>query len=350
MKPRIHNKTEFLISLDMLLVLVILSGLSFYYYGIRALITILISVIFCILTDIACIKARKDILHGHDLSSVVTGIILALLMPASVPYYIVIIAAIFSIIISKQIFGGHGYELFNCAAVGFIFVSLCFPLHVLQYPEPFDILDLNYICNNAVFEPDLSTGVITVTRISPINILSGNYSGAMGSTHILVLIVGALFLMMRRSVSAIVFFTEMIFITLFSLCFNGFNLSVLINTLGSDILLFGIIFLSCDYSTVPKTKSSRFIYGLIVSIFTIVIQYAGECDNAIIYAVIIAAPIGIDLDKKALSFAGMLNNSNSDFIVSMRRHFNKHLQNVNETITLIDGDNKDNGSGKSKKS
>lgn len=330
--------------LDMLLVLLVLSGISFYYYGMRVLIIILISVIVCCLTDFICIIARRAKFSIKDISSVITGLVLALMMPASIPYRIVVIAAIFSIIIGKQVFGGHGCEIFNCAAVGFLFVSLCFSGSVLMYPKPFDTLDLSSSVSNVLKESLSKTIFISaVPDISFIDILLGKFCGPMGATHIIVLLVAALFLIFRRSVSAIVFFTEIVSVLAFSFFYNGMSLELTQYTLGGGMLLFGVLFLSCDHSTVPKTRSSRFLYGLTVALLIILFQYLGKTDTAVIFAVIIATPFGIELDRRALSFAEMIKK-NSGLHVTARKVFNKPLHYINETISLLERD--DNTDGK----
>jgi electron transport complex protein RnfE len=161
----------------------------------------------------------------------------------------------------------------------------------------------------------------------------------MGATHVMILLVAALFLILRRSVSAIVFFTETISVLAFSFFYNNMQVDLLPYTLGGDMLLFGIIFLSCDYSTVPKTRSSRFLYGLIVGLMIILFQYFGKAGTAIVFAVIIAAPFGIELDRRALSFAKMLNKNKGSLSLA-KKIFNKPLHYINETITLLERDDK----------
>jgi electron transport complex protein RnfD len=318
----------------------ILSGISFYYYGIRALIIVFISVSVCWLTDFICIIIRKSKYNIRDISSIITGLILALMMPASIPYRIVVIAAVFSIVIGKQAFGGHKCEIFNSAAVGFLFVSLCFADNVFMYPKPFDTLTAASTVTNELSETLSGTVIMSsVPNISFIDILLGKFCGPMGATHIMILLVAALFLILRRSVSAIVFFTETIVVLTFSFFYNNMQIDLLPYTLGGDMLLFGIMFLSCDYSTVPKTRSSRFIYGLIVGFMIILFQYFGKAGTAIVFAVILAAPFGIELDRKALSFAKMLNK-NKGTLSSAKKIFNKPLHYINETITLLERDDK----------
>lgn len=337
-----YEKTELSIMLDMLLVLLILSGISFYYYGLRALIVIFISVSVCYITDFICIAIRKAKYTVSDISPVITGLVLALMMPASVPYRIIVVASIFSITIGKQVFGGHKCEIFNSAAVGFLFVSLCFSDKLFMYPKPFDVLSAASNVSNILNEAFSGEAFMSsIPNVSFIDILLGKFCGPMGATHIMILLVAALFLIFRRSVSGIVFFTETTVVLLFSFLYKNMQINWLPYTLGGDMLLFGVLFLSCDFRTVPKTRSSRFIYGLIVGCMIIFFQYFGKVGTAIVFSVIVAAPFGIELDKRALSFAKMLNKSNGTLSYA-KKLFNKPLHYINETITLLERDDKHN--------
>ena len=208
-----------------------------------------------------------------------------------------------------------------------------------MYPKPFDTLTAASTVTNELSEALSETVIISsVPNISFIDILLGKFCGPMGA-RVMILLVAALFLILRRSVSAIVFFTETISVLAFSFFYNNMQVDLLPYTLGGDMLLFGIIFLSCDYSTVPKTRSSRFLYGLIVGLMIILFQYFGKAGTAIVFAVIIAAPFGIELDRRALSFAKMLNKNKGSLSLA-KKIFNKPLHYINETITLLERDDK----------
>lgn len=120
------DKSVVSIQLDLLLVLGVLSLMSAWYYGMRAMLVILLSVAVCFGTDILCIKLRgKKWDYKSDLSAVICGFVLALMMPASVPYEILIAADLVAIILGKQAFGGAGKNIFNPMAVGFVFAAFC---------------------------------------------------------------------------------------------------------------------------------------------------------------------------------------------------------------------------------
>ncbi len=320
---------------DLLVILVTLSVLSIYYYGLRALIVLLISVITCQVTDIICLKAVKVKENVNNFTSTaVTGFIIALMMPASVVYHFIVITCVFAIIIGKHAFGGHKREIFSSAAAAFLFVSLCFPANLLIYPKPFDKLPTS---SSVSLETLFNASTKSLDSANDImDLLIGKVYGPMGTGFIIILAVCALILILRRSVSAISFFTQIIIISVFSFFYLGRDLLSLVNLLCGGMLIFGILFLSCDFRTIPKTKLSRFIYGAVVAILFLIFEFYSKTENAIIYAVIISAPIGIELDKRALSFADILDKNNSGLAARFKRRFIKPVKSINETLQILE--------------
>ena len=111
---RMNSKSDNLISADMLIALLIPAVIAVYYYGIRAVMIIVVSVAVCLLTDMICYKLRGRVRVKAEISTVVTGLTIALMMSAAVPFYAVVTADLFAMIICKHAFGGRGNEIFNC--------------------------------------------------------------------------------------------------------------------------------------------------------------------------------------------------------------------------------------------
>ena len=325
-------KTNFSIMTDMLIVLLVMSAMSVYYYGVRAAAVIGVAVGTCITADFICCRLRKKD-YEKDISALITGLVLSMMLSASVPYYAVVIAAVFSIVVAKHAFGGYGCEIFNASAVGFLFTSLCFPQNMFTYPRAFSDLPLSSnVPQGLLSESFTRTFLITKSAdLSLFDTLIGKFSGPMGTGFVLLMCVAVVFLILRRSVSAITFFTELAILSVYAFFRYDKDPMCVLYFFSSGMLLFGMIFLSCDYSIIPKTRSSRFVYGIVFALCVILFYDYSTTENAAIYAVILASPIGIELDRKALSFADMVSRRKGLF-----HKLNKPLNHITETLDILD--------------
>ena len=300
-------KSEFSAMLDILLVIAVLTFMSFFYYGARAVVVVLLSAATSYATDFICVKLRKQKYDHKDFSAIVTGSVLALMMPASIPYNILIVTDILAIVVGKQVFGGRGKNIFNPAAVGYLIASFCWKDIVLMYPRPREALALASHVGNTLYPSFTQTlGIATTPSISNFDVLLGKFTGPMGGAHILILLVCAFVLMFRRSISALVFCSGTVTVLLFSYIFPKFGATAeysVFYELFSGMMIFAMIFLACNYYTVPKTRSSRFIYGVLIGGLTVLFRHLSSVDNPIVFAVLIANPLIIPLDQSTLSFS-----------------------------------------------
>lgn len=334
-----NDKTELSVMIDMLIALTALAFAAVYYYGLRAAVTVAISVAVCCAADFICLKLRKKDFVPGDISAAITGLTLGLMMSASAPYYCVVLAAVFAVAAAKHPFGGRGCEIFSPAAAGYLFAELCFPEGMLAYPKPFADIPMTSVVPESVVGQSMTKAFITAeaSSVAYIDIITGNFSGPMGAGFVLLLAVAAVFLMCRRSVSAIAFFAELLAAGLAAFIHYGFKLLPLMYFFSGGMFIFGALFLSCGADIVPKTRSSRLIYGISAGLFTALFHFYAHAENAVVYAVIISAPLGIELDKRALSFADMLKKRRGIFM-----KVSKPLGNVAETLDIIN-DKSENG-------
>ncbi len=321
------TKTEFSAMADILFVACVLTFMCFYYYGLRAVVVVLISVLSSFFTDFACVKIRKMKYDKKDLTAFVSGAILGLMMPASVPYEIVIGANVFAIIVVKQAFGGHGKNIFSIPAVGFLFASLCWKENVLMYPAPFDSLSLSSHVGNtltASFTQTLS--IAKNPSVSYFDIFLGKFTGPMGATHIMILLVCAVVLMFRRSISALTFCGGLGSFLVFAYIFPRFGDSAqasIFYELFAGMNVFGMMFLACDYHALPKIRFSRLLYGFVVGFLSLLFRKLSSVENAVVFAVVIASPLAISIDKSVVSFWGTtkdLFNSARLFVKAKVQH------------------------------
>lgn len=299
-------------NMDILLALMPLLFMAVYYYGLRALALATVAVMTATVTDIVCVLLRKKQLRRTDFSAPVTGLTIALLMPASVSYGVLIFACALAIIVAKQAFGGNEHYIFNPAAVGYAFVSVCWPTQLNLYPKPFAPLPLwGNVTEGLSASFEHTANLAAVPAVSDIDIYLGRFLGPMGGTHILVLLVCAICLMFRRSISPAIFLTSTATIAgiayLFPRVGDSRFTAVAFEMIGG-MLLFGLIFLASDPSILPKTRTGRFWYGLLIGLLTMAFKYFTTTESAIVFALLIVNALSDTLDSRVLRFASRIRS------------------------------------------
>lgn len=318
----------------MLGVLLVLDLMSVYYYGSRAALVTLTAVGTCWAADILCLILRRKPLHIHDISAVITGLAIAAMLPASVPYTVAAAASLFAVCIAKHPFGGHGCEIFSCAAAGYIFAELSFPSAVLSYPKPFASLSTENIVSETL------TGSFTGASMnassvsySGLELLIGKFPGPMGCTFTVLTVVCAAVLMGRKAISSAVFLTELFTVLLWSFVTDGvFGLNA---AAVGGMLIFGIMTLSCDYSMVPGSTGERIFFGFVSAVIIIIISEISTVENPVVYASVIAAPFA----RLAGRQGGLAQRRKR-----LKNIFRSTEADIGETIAMI-GDSSD-GNGK----
>ncbi len=277
--------------------------MAWFYYGKRAIVLMLISALTSYLTEIIAVKLSGKKITKSNLTAVISGIILSLLMPASLPYEYMAISSVMMIVIGKIAFGGLENQIFPCTAVGFALSSLCWGEYILVYPNPVANGALPLASHTGLELAQSFTSIVdsvTVPSISYIDLMLGAYTGPMGTTHIIVLFVCAMTFMFRATASRMVFISSLA--TIFSFQYltptlGNSVISSLIYELLSGSTLFIIIFIACDPAIVPKKRSARLVYGILVGCFTVLFRRVGNIENAAIFGVLAACIFVNSLDK-----------------------------------------------------
>ena len=323
----------------MLTVLIVLNLMAVYYYGLRALLVALTATGTCLAADMLCLIFRRKPLHIHDISAAITGLTLSAMLPASVPYTVAAGAAVFAICIAKHPFGGHGHEVFNCAAAGYIFAELSYPSAVLSYPKPFSTLSLSNIVPETLTSSFTKSAMVaSSSSYTDFELLIGNFTGPMGCTFTVLVLVCALVLISRKAISSAVFFTALGTVLLWSLATDG--VYGLKTSLAGGMLVFGIMALCCDYSLVPKTTGQRIMFGFVSAVMIIAVSEISSLENPVVYASVLAAPMsGLTAVPKGRSRRRKRLNS-----IFGSAHGDAGAQSaandIGETIAMI-GDNSD---------
>lgn len=299
-----HSEVTTMLMLDVIIALLPLYLMAYIYYGPRALLLGATGAASALIFGYLCDLFIDRKIHSYDLSTVVTGLILPLLMPASVSYFLVIIATFFAVFVVKLPFGGTGYNLFNPAAAGFAFVSVCWPDKLFTYPLPMSQLPISWVIEegevtySTAISQMLSSGV--VPAIDRVDFIMGDFAGPMGVTNSLVLLACAVYLLLRRAINWRIpltfFLTSAAFVLLFPRVETTSLLNVLYNLSGSS-LIFGGIFLLNDPVTLPKRNAAKFLYAFWAAIFAMLFQYFSAFDQGIPFAVIIINVFAPLLDR-----------------------------------------------------
>ena len=308
-------------------------------FGFYPLLNTLICVGFCVLFEFLFNLIRKKEQTIGDLSAVVTGIILALTLPAVVPIYVPVVGALFAIVIAKMLFGGIGRNFANPAISARIFLLLAWTSVMTSFVAP---LDWSSLADNNMFfsvsnvfnikMPDLVTsatplahvkealeaGVNPATGINALDMFLGRIGGSAGEVSSLAILIGGAYLLLRKvidwKIPLIYILSTVIFTAIFYSNTGYVGEYVWTYLLGGG-LLFGAFFMATDYATSPKSPIAVIIYGIGLGLLTVIIRKFSSMSEGVSYAILlmnIATPL---LDKiKVRPFGGYPAYKDKDYV------------------------------------
>lgn len=240
-------------------------------FGARALLLVVVTTFACVAFEYIYERLLHKPNTAGDLSAVVTGIILALNMPVGMPLWIAVVGAFVAIVITKQLFGGLGYNFANPALVGRIVLFLSFSKTMTAWVFPDAVSSATPLAQLAAGQkPELLT------------LLLGNHGGCIGETCALALLLGGAYLLIR---GVITWQTPV--------CFVG-TVFVLSLVLGQDALrqvlsgglLLGAFFMATDYVTAPQTYWGRALFGIGAGLLTCLIRFYGSYAEGVSFAIL----------------------------------------------------------------
>lgn len=278
--PHIHSgRSTQKIMLDVIIALLPATIAGTVIFGLRSLLVIAVCVGVCILSEFLFNLIVKKEQSIGDLSAVVTGLILALNLPANAPLWEAGVGAVFAIIVVKCLFGGVGKNVVNPAATARVFMLVAFSsLSSVAYPQNM---------------PDTATGATPLAQLAEGNtpelmdLFMGNIGGAMGETCKLALLIGAAYLLIKK---VIMWQTPVAYIGtafLFTLAVEGGNVETALAWILSGGLFLGAIFMATDYVTSPATPLGRIVFGIGAGLLTVLIRYWGIYPEGASFAILI---------------------------------------------------------------
>lgn len=288
------------IMLDVLIGLIPAMVGAIFTFGLRSLCVAAVSVAACIVFEFLYRKLLKKDTTIGDCSAIVTGLLLAMVCPVTIPYWTIIIGDFFAIVIVKQLFGGIGCNFLNPALAGRAFL-FSYPVIMTTWVAPYTSLNL------------LGSNVDAVTAATPMSYLHqgllpdttifdsflGSVGGCMGETSAILLLVGGVYLVVRKVISPRIPLAYIGTVAVIALLFPQGNDRLV--WLGYQVLsgglMLGAIFMATDYATSPVTKGGQIVYGIGCGLITMFIRYFGSYAEGVSYAILIMNIAVLLLDK-----------------------------------------------------
>ena len=265
--------------LDVCLALLPAVIFAVYWFGFGVLLTVLLSVASAILSEFLMEKALRRPVTIDDGSAAVTGLLLALTLPAGTPWYVPVLGSVFAICIAKQVFGGLGDNFVNPALAGRAFLLASFPAAMTTYP---------LVADAVTSATPLSSEF--AGSVDYLQAFIGRIGGCIGEVSTLALLIGAAYLLIRRVIDWRIPLSYLGTMALLTVIGGGTVLDSVL--LGGTVL--GAFFMATDYVTSPVTSWGRVIYGVGIGIINYTIRRWGAYPEGTTYAILlmnIAAPL-----------------------------------------------------------
>lgn len=257
-------------------------------FGLRALLLVLVCVAGCVGSECVfnlIVKRRQTV---SDLSAAVTGVLLGLNLPPTLPFYMAIIGSIAAIIVVKQFFGGIGQNFANPAITARIILMLSFTSYMTTWAEPFW-----YKSGEADIVTTATPLAMDSGFPSYLDMFLGIRGGCIGETCILALLLGGLYLIAMRIIHPV---TPIAFIGTVALCTFLSGEDVLLEIMSGGLMI-GAFFMATDYATTPITVKGKLIFGIGCGLVTVLIRQFGSYPEGVSYSILLMNILAPQIDK-----------------------------------------------------
>jgi electron transport complex protein RnfD len=271
-------------------------------YGVHALLVVLVSVVSAVVGETAFRLLLKREARVRDLSAVVTGLLLALVLPPGTPLWMVALGAVFAVVVAKEFFGGLGANVFNPALIGRAFLLTSFPAALTSWSAPgadavtaatpLSVIKLG--TGNPALEDFVRQGLSgSGDGGMLLQLFWGNHSGSIGETSALLIIIGGIFLAVTKTIDLR---------APLGMLGSAFILSAILGldpvySLLTGGLLFGAIFMVTDYVSAPVTETGKIIFGIGCGIITVLVRKFGSYPEGVMYSILIMNVLTPHLNK-----------------------------------------------------
>ena len=234
-----------------------------------------------VVTEEIILKIRKKPSQAKDLSALLSGILLALVLPPTIKWWAASLGAVFAIAVGKHLFGGLGQNIFNPALIARAFLMAAYPKMLTSWVKPFSL-------DAVTSATPLALRKFSHTIMPLKDLFWGNVSGSLGETSAICLIIGGIYLLLRKIADWRIPVSLLASLSIFSLILfwvNPQNGSVLFHLFAGGVLL-GAFFMATDPVTTPVTKLGRWIFGAGCGIIIMVIRIYSGLPEGVMYSII----------------------------------------------------------------
>ena len=280
------------IMLDVIIALLPAMGWSIYCFGIKALVLTLVSVVSCVFFEWAYRKLMKKSCMVGDLSAVVTGMLLSFVCPVDLPWWVIIIGAFFSLVVVKQLYGGIGCNFLTPALAGRAFLLASYATAMTTWAIPKIRPDVTSAATPMAIMKEGTEEAFTtlMSNYSIGDMFIGKVGGSLGEVSALCLLVGGIYLLIRKGISwqiPVAYIGTGAVLTLIAAPAGMDNVQyMLYNVFGGGLML-GAIFMATDYATSPVTKPGQLIFGIGCGLLTCFIRRFGSYPEGVCYSILI---------------------------------------------------------------
>ena len=291
------NETTRSIMLDVIIAMLPALAFAIFNFGLRALTLTAVSVVGCVFWEWLYRKLMKKPQSIGDLSSVVTGMLLAFVCPVQMPYWMIIIGDFFAIVVVKQLFGGIGKNFLNPALAGRAVLLASYAGTMTSWVDP--------AVNKAAI---IGSNADIVTTATPLAIMkTGDFAellsaqsvgsmfvgtgipGSLGEVSALALLIGGVYLIWRKVINwqTPVAYIATVAVLTFLFPKQGSGLEWMLYSIFGGGLFLGAFFMATDYATSPVTKKGQLIFGIGCGLFTVLIRYFGSYNEGVCYSIMV---------------------------------------------------------------
>ena len=278
--PHIRNGTYTReLMLDVCIALIPSTCFGIYYFGIRALFIIAISIISCVLSEYIYEKIMGREVTVDDMSAFLTGLLLALNLPVHVPLWLPAVGGVFAIIIVKQLFGGIGHNFMNPTLAARCFLLISYSREMTTFFADGESGATPLVLMKAGERPDI------------FKMFMGTTAGCIGETCVPMILMGALYLVIRKVISVIIplscIGSFVLFMSVYDFVSYGtVDTGYIVLQLCAGGLLFGAFFMATDYVTSPVTAAGKVVYGISIGTLIGIFRLSKGLPEGVSYAII----------------------------------------------------------------